>query len=180
MNASEFVTRLSGTAPSLEALYEHDYSEKQAASYIACYNCIARKEPLGIQVNGDPVLELFNFWDLSRVEIGAMVFRSQATLKKDLYEIGTLEGDRLVYRLEIGDFVLLDWQDLDNVLYRIAQDSDSFLEGLLLIAECLSKNSIEEINLDDDAEAGEHYVARCAASFGGVDSESFCRLLLGV
>lgn len=180
MNAREFVTRLSETAPTLEALLDHDYTERQAASYVACYNCITRKEPLGIQVNGDPVLELFNYWDLSRVEIGAIVFRSQSTLKEDLFEIGTFEGDRLVYRLRIGDFVLLDWQDLDNVLYRIAQNSNSLLEGLLLIAECLSKNSIEEINLDDDAEAGEHYVARCAAAFGGIDSESFCRLLLGI
>lgn len=179
MDAEDFVSKMASLAPSKNHLLDCGYDDEQADSYIACYVCAPRPKPLLPSMLGDPFFVLFNGWDLSSLEIGSLTFHAKFQLFPHHLEIGTLGGDRLVCRTECRDFALLDWQNLQHVLYRISTDSSSFLAGLLTVAECLSKHSVEEINLDDDVAIANEWTLKCAAAFGGADAEPFCRHLLG-
>jgi len=179
MKANEFVTRLKELAPAKPVLLECGYGDKEADRFIASFACRARSEPLGIEANGDPMLELMNGWDLSHVEIGPISFHSQPEQFESHLEIATVEGDRIAYRPDARDYMLLDWQDLNHVMCEIAPQGDSFLNGLIETARCLAKNAVEEIDLDDD-NIGAEFKAKCVEAFGGSRYESFCTSILGI
>jgi len=179
MKANEFVRRLRELAPAKPVLLECGYGAEEADRFIASFECRARSEPLGIETHGDSMLELMNGWDLSNVEIGPISFHSEPEQFESHLEVGTIEGDRIAYRLDARDYVLLDWQDLKHVMCEIAAQGDFFLNGLIEIARYLSRNAVEEIDLDDE-NVGAEFKAKCAEAFGGSKYESFCTSILGI
>jgi hypothetical protein len=179
MKAKEFVARLRELAPAKSVLLERGYGNEEADEYIDSFACCPRSVALGIETNNDSMLELMNEWDLSRVEIGGITFHSEPVQFDNQLEIGTLEGDRIAYRLDTRDYVLLDWQNLKHVMCEIAPHGDSFLDGLSEIAGCCAKSAIEEIDLDDENVCRE-YKAKCVQAFGGSKYETFCTSILGV
>ena len=179
MKANEFVTRLKELAPAKPVLLGCGYGDDEADQFIDSFACRSRSERLGIETNGDPMLELINGWDLSHVEIGPINFHSHPKQFESHLEIGTVEGDRIAYRLDARDYVLLDWRDLNHVMCEIAPHGESFLNGLIEIAGCLAKNAVEEIDLDDD-DVGAEFKAKCVEAFGGSKYEAFCTSILGI
>lgn len=177
MNANEFVTKLKELAPAKSTLLECGYGDDEADEFVESFVCRPRIDPLSIDTRGDSMLELISGWDISHVEIGPISFHSRPQTFEGHLEIGTVEGDRLVYRTETKDYALLDSQNLQHVMCAAASDGDTLLNGLLEVAGYYAKTATEEIDIDDEA-VGTEYKGRCVSAFGG--NEMFCSSLLGV
>lgn len=179
MNADEFVIKLRNIAPAKAALLASDYGSDEADGFIESFECRPRRDPLGIESNDDSMLDLLDKWDISHVKIGPICFHAEPVQFDGHLEIGTVEGDRLVYRPDMKDYVLLDWQDLSHVMCDVAAQGDLFLDGLFEIRRWLARNAVNEIDLDDES-IGVEAKDKCIAAFGGSKYESFCSILLGV
>ena len=120
MNANEFTIRLKEIAPSKVLLLDCDYGADEADRFIKSFECRRRSQPIGIESNGDSMLELLDKWDISHVEIGPICFHAEPEKFDGHLEIGTIEGDRLVYRPDAKDYVLLDSQNLEHVMVCVS------------------------------------------------------------
>lgn len=179
MNANEFVRQLRELAPQKPLLLKCGYGDDEADEFIESFACQSRSKALGIETNGDSVLELLNEWEVSHVEIGPISFHSRPVHLENHLEIGTVEGDRLAYRPSKRDYVLLDCQDLNHVMCEVAPNGDSLLDGLLVVAGYYAKTAAEEIDIDD-SNVGAEFRTRCAEALGGKKYDSFCASILGV
>ena len=179
MNADEFVIKLKNIAPAKSVLLGCDYSADEADGFIDSFVCRRRSEPIGIESNGDSMLELLDKWDISHVEIGPICFHAVPERLESHLEIGIVEGDRLVYRSDARDYALLDSQNLSHVMCAAASNGDSLLNGLIQVAGYFAKTGIDEIDIDDE-DAGAEIKSKCIAAFGGSKYESFCTTVLGV
>ncbi len=179
MNADEFVQRLKALAPAKSVLLGCDYSDDEALAFIESFVCKARAEPLSIESKGDSMLELLMKWDLSAVEIGPISFHSEPEAFDNHLEIGTVEGERLVFRPDTKDYVLLDSQNLQHVMCKAASNGDSLLDGFIEVANYYSKTAVEEIDIDDTS-VGAEFKNKCVQAFGGIEYEPFCTSILGV
>ena len=178
MNANEFTIRLKEIAPSKVLLLDCDYGADEADRFIKSFECRRRSQPIGIESNGDSMLELLDKWDISHVEIGPICFHAEPEKFDGHLEIGTIEGDRLVYRPDAKDYVLLDSQNLEHVMCDAAPNGDSLLDGLIQIADYFAKTAIDEIDIDDE-DTGAKTKNECITAFGGSKYESFCTTALG-
>ncbi len=142
MNADEFVIKLKEIAPAKSVLLGCEYSADEADGFIDSFVCRRRSEPLGIESNGDSMLELLDKWDLSHAEIGPICFHAEPERFEGHLEIGTVEGDRLVYRPDAKDYALLDSQNLAHVMCDAASNGDSLLNGLIQLAGYFAKTAI--------------------------------------
>jgi hypothetical protein len=179
MKADEFVLRLKALAPAKPVLLGCGYGNDEALAFIESFVCQSRAVPLSIASKGDSMLELLTKWDLSAVEIGPISFHSEPEALGNHLEIGTVEGDRLVYRLDAKDYVLLDSQNVQHVMCKAAPNGDALLNGLLEVASYYSKTAVEEIDIDDTS-VGAEFKKKCVQAFGGSEYESFCTSILGV
>lgn len=179
MKANEFVLRLRELAPAKPVLLGCDYGDDEADEFIESFACRSRSEPLALEPEGDSMLELLKEWDVSHVEIGPISFHSEPERFENHLEIGTVEGDRLVFRPDTKDYVLLDAQNLQHVMCKTASNGDSLLNGLFEVANYYSKTAIEEIDIDDEG-VGAEFKSKCVQAFGGSEYESFCTSVLGV
>lgn len=179
MNADEFTIKLKEIAPAKAVLLGRDYCADEADGFVESFECRRRSEPLGIESNGDSMLDLLDKWDISYVEIGPICFHAEPEQFDGHLEIGTVEGDRLVYRPDTKDYALLDSQNLGHVMCDAAPNGDSLLDGLIQIADYFAKTAIDEIDIDDE-EVGAEIKDKCIAAFGGSKYESFCTTVLGV
>ncbi len=179
MNADEFTIKLKEIAPAKAVLLECGYSADEADSFIESFECRRRSEPLGIESNGDSMLDLLDKWDMSHVEIGPICFHAEPEWFDGHLDIGTVDGDRIAYRFDTRDYVLLDWQDLNHVMCEVAPDGSSFLDGLFELGRWLAMNAIDAIDLDDE-DVSVEVKDKCIAAFGGSKYESFCTTVLGV
>jgi hypothetical protein len=179
MNADEFVTKLKEIAPAKAVLLGCGYGADEADSFIKSFECRRRYKPLGIESNDDSMLNLLNKWDISHVVIGPICFHIEPVQFDGYFEIGTIEGDRIVYRPDTKDYVLLDWRDLSHVMCDVASQGDLFLDGLFEIRRWLAKNAVGEIDLDNE-NIGADVRDQCIAAFGGSKYEAFCTTALGV
>lgn len=178
MKADEFVERLKALAPAKPVLLGCDYGDDEALAFIESFVCQSRAEPLSIESKGDSMLELLTKWDLSAVEIGPIGFHLEPEAFDNHMEIGTVEGDRLVFRPDTKDYFLLDSQNLQHVMCKAAPNGDSLLEGLIEVANYYSKTAVEEIDIDDIS-VGAEFKKKCVQAFGGSEYESFCTSILG-
>lgn len=179
MNADEFTIKLKEIAPTKAILLGCDFGADEADKFIKSFECRRRSDPLGIVSNGDSMLDLLDKWDLSHVEIGPICFHAEPIQFDGHLEIGTLEGDRLVYRHDAKYYALLDSQNLSHVMCDVAPNGDTLLDGLIQFANYFAKTAIDEINIDDE-DAGAEIKEKCVAAFGGRRYESFCTTVLGV
>ena len=177
MNADEFTIKLKEIAPVKMVLLGCGYRADEADDLVRSFECRRRSEPLGIATNGDSMLDLLDKWDISHVEIGPICFHSEPRQFDSRLEIGTVEGDRIVYRPDTKNYALMDFQK--NVICDIAPNGDALLDGLIQIAEYFAKTAIDEIDIDDE-EAGGKIRDKCVAALGGIKYESSCVTVLGV
>jgi hypothetical protein len=179
MNAQQFVSKLQELAPAKSVLIGCDYGDEEANDYIESFKCRPRDQLLGIETYGDSMLELVNGWDLSRVEIGPISFHTQPKQFENYLEVGRVEGDRLAFRPDTKDYVLVDSQNLNHVMCEASEDGGAMLDGLAEVAGYYAKTAIEEIDIDDE-NIGAKFKSICVTAFGGSKYEAFCTSILGL
>lgn len=179
MNADEFVTKLRDLAPTTSVLNECGYPAAEADRFLDSFVCRRRTTPLNIATHGDAMLELIDKWDLSHVEIGPICFHAQPEQFPGHLEIGTIEGDRLVYRKDTKAYALLESPNIARFMCVAALNGNLLLDGLIEVAGYYAKTATDEIDIDDE-DTGAEIKRRCMAAFGGGQCESFCTTVLGV
>lgn len=177
MNAREFVAHLRALSPEKDLLLECDYEDDEAVEFIDSFACRSRFESLVLDTHDDPMLELLRDWEMAHIEIGPIAFHEVPRKYEHYVEVGTVEGDRLVYRLETRDYGLLDFRNL-SVMCLAAKNGNALLDGMVEAAGYFAKTAVDEIDLDDEA-AGAEFKDKCAKAFGGVESETFCTSIFG-
>jgi len=178
MEAGEFVSRLAEVAPEKSKLLLSGRSEEGANAVVRRFACPLRHVPLDMETHEDQVLELIKGWDVSAVQIGMLCFLSEPVSSDEHMEIGAVEAEKLVFRFQTRDYVLLEHEVPGRVFSRVSCDGGSLLDALICIAAYYAKTGVDEIDIDDES-IGLEVKAECLRHLGSDEFGGFCTTLLG-
>jgi len=127
----------------------------------------------------DIIIELLNLYDLSKVEIGMIVFNKTITEDEDYYYIGRVEVDLLVINKHTGTVQVLEYDEPTHTLCDCARESSAFLQALLVCNkffwECYSDDDVY-----NDENKRKAVVEKCTYIAGGDSFFDFYAMLTGL
>jgi hypothetical protein len=173
----EFINKLKTTPFSFEEYSKFRVSNDFINKIFESYNPQEKKPKKDIFIN-DPLLRLVNNYDLTRTEIGMISFDSEVTETEEYFYIGKFEVDFLCVSKLTKEVLILAFDNPLNIAYRCSQNSESFLEVMLVVAKFL-----ERCGLDESLRGNEHTICNMAENVsnlvGGNTYLSFYKVLLG-
>jgi len=175
MKAKQFVERLEALAPTIESLRKIGLNEDEAIAERNTYYCSKRPNPL-LMSGSNEVVTLLTEWNIGQIEIGMIRFFDEPVQIKEGLQIALVEADPLVITNE-GEMITYE-KNSQHILWRVAQNPDSFLDALLIAANFLTKTGMEIIDFED-VDAAKQAANDCAMVSGGRHYTQFYLMLLG-
>jgi hypothetical protein len=175
MNAQQFaeqLNRIAGTA--VGELVKRGLSKRDARMIADMYKCKPREKPLLLEDEGNQILMLMKYWNVSKLEIGMVRFQEGPVESKDGLQIGEVEADPLILSLETRQTIVEELGTDGHVLWTVAHDDTGFLDALAKAAGFLR----ERTDLADTTTA-RRVATECASLAGGQDYLDFYLMLLG-
>lgn len=171
-----WIQKLANAAPDRESFSKLGLSEIEIDLYLSRYRPARQDLPLGLP-DSDPILSVFDEWDLSSVKIGQISFHQIPLVgESGEIEIGQVEADPLIV-CRRSEVIVREFAS-SNILWRVASNSTCFLNALIPAAEFLGKRGVGLVEFDDFDYANE--VAEvCATHAGGQTYRRFFQMLLG-
>lgn len=172
MNAHQFVVELKQRKPTDEQLESDGWPRTMWDELKSAYECPPRADHLGID-SIDPLLELIDKYDVSRVEISFIRFE-KSPWQIDLPGHGkviifaALDADYLGSSLETGEVFFLDGSNVQYIMDTVALDGSRFLDALIELLD-------SKFNHADPQESA----TRCAKLAGKSDASGFYELMTG-
>ncbi len=178
MNKDSFVKEIKRYTPSRDDFKGLGVSEGFIERELKKYDCFQREAPISNVFINSEVLHLVNWYDCSKLEIGVLRFSNIISETEDHYLIGEIEADVLAVNKITLEIEVLDYTDLNWVIWSCAQNGQMFLDAILLSAEYFSKMLTND-DLNQDTAFRHKYVLECAEKAGGGKYIEFYKLLLG-
>lgn len=175
MKASEFVIELNKIKPTKEQLSTQNLSEDFINEFIASYECIPKKE-FKSKFDSE-LLNLFENFDVSKIVIGMITFNSVIEVSENYFFIGKVEIDSLVLDKHDDSLKVISSEDDSSILWECAENSDRFLEALIVLAKFLTQRMFND-DLWEDLSIGEGVAANCSVLAGGDKYADFYKMLL--
>ncbi|NII26637.1 hypothetical protein HB364_16225 [Pseudoflavitalea sp. X16] len=177
MKKDEFVIELKKYNLSRGDLEKLHISEELIDKEIRNHVCVLRKQPLiNLFVNSE-VVSLLNYYDCTNVVIGVLTFSGEIDETDDYYLIGQVEADLLAINKITLEVQVLDYLDLNHVIFNCAVNGESFLDAILICAEYFS-HVLKSDDLTVDKLFTFNYVQQSAEKAGGDKYIEFYKLLL--
>ncbi|MFB6455602.1 hypothetical protein ACE38W_10060 [Chitinophaga sp. Hz27] len=177
MTASKFIEELKSQVPSDDILAEKKISE---------FTIERTVEPLknlntqfGKALTDNVIIDLLNKYDLSKVEIGMVVFSKTVTEDDSYFYIGTVEVDLLVINKKSGIIQVLEYDQPNHTLWDCANNSVAFLQALLVCNGYFWECLLDDVVYNDDLKRAAT-VERCAHIAGGDAYYDFYAMLAGL
>ncbi|HEX5444530.1 MAG TPA: hypothetical protein VFW87_11895 [Pirellulales bacterium] len=177
MTPARFVEELAALMPRFDALAAIGVTTDDAERLRAAYLCSPRQNAVE-SMGSDSSIALVNGWDASRVEIGMVQFDARTSPSPLGTRIGVVEVDPLIVMSSTGEVVAVDCEKPTFVIWRVAQNSASFLNALLLAERFFIKRLFFKIAYEDFP-AARAAATECAIAAGGEKYEDFYWMLLG-
>jgi hypothetical protein len=187
MNAEEFVNKLTSITPSIERLIACGNSVEYAKEIQSQYT-LKKKTCIKPMTYNDPVVNLIDDYDTSKLEIGTLTLGKTAFSflpPKDKIHIGAIESDILVLNPTTGCIELLDHEQLNFVMATCASSGSKFLDALFMLMAYEPPHAGFSIKLTEKQKKGNNQAAglrakECAKA-AGISSEkiNIYELLLG-
>ena len=175
MKAKQFVERLEALAPTIENLQKVGLNEDEAIAERKTYFCSKRPNPLSLSGSNE-VVALLTEWSAGQIEIGMIRLFDEPVQINEGLQIGLVEADPLVITSE-GEMIAYE-KNSQHILWRVAQNPDSFLDALVIAADFLTKTGMDIIDFED-VDAAKQAANDCAMVVGGNDYAQFYLMLLG-
>lgn len=178
MNAQEFVTALSEIPDikNIDALEDMGLSRDFISEYVESLNF---KRTFGkLDSNQDPIKELVANYNGETVNLGMITFDIASVENRKYFFFGRFETDIFAIHNETGEILLLDYEDLDHVIYYCASCSSFFLDAITLAAKFLAKLPFDD-NLNKNQTVICEIAAECSLLGGGDKYLDFFKTLLG-
>ncbi|WP_207516012.1 hypothetical protein [Longitalea luteola] len=178
MTSELFVKQLKLLTPSVESFsrlgYPPDLVEKNIKSYI----CLPADSGQNIIYANSELLKLVSFYNCSSVQVGLINFRSAVEEIENYYLIGNFDADLLAVSKITLEVVVLDYTNLDWIIWHCASNGARFLDAILAAAECISR-CVNDTSLAYDNSYTLSYVLKCSQLAGGDKYKEFYKTLLG-
>jgi hypothetical protein len=175
MNADQFATALSQTAPSDEELRVRGYSDDLIDMVRLWFQCVPRPNP-GPHLS-DPLLDLLTCYDCSKAEVGGFQFASHPSDLGDGWLVGTDDSDEVVINKSDGEIEILEL-GADHVMCRCAHSSSQFLDALVLCAKALEFLAANDPRHVDQLRR-HSFAEECTRLAGGPEFSSYDLTMLG-
>ncbi|MCY2964640.1 MAG: hypothetical protein NT069_13565, partial [Planctomycetota bacterium] len=134
MNPIQFAEKLKDAAPSELDLSRCGLSAAEAKAFVHSFICVPRGDAILRDLFSEPLLDLVQNWEASRLEIGMVCFRDQPVVLHGDYCVGSVESDPIVICRESGEVVVKSAFDPWQVLWVAAKDGSGFLDALSMAA----------------------------------------------
>jgi hypothetical protein len=135
MNADEFALRLESLMPTADDLRRSGVGSASAVAAVQeAYVCTLKKY---VTVFLDPVLDLVDRYDASKVEIGGFSFGKEVVQHDGLCFFGILEVDPVAVSVESSEILWFYHYDM-SVVSKCALNGAHFLDALLEIARVVA------------------------------------------
>lgn len=174
MKAKDFLDRLEALKPTPNELNESGIPEESHAIFIDAYE--ASMNPNIQYHNDDPVLDLIENYDASKLEIGMVTFSEPRDLHENLLQIGRFEEDALCLNSNNGEVVVVDGNEPEHLMWKCSSNTDTFLSALICAASFLSGKLRQDSQFDQIAI--NDVVRECSVIAGGDTYIDFYKVLL--
>jgi len=179
MNANQFVKKL-GDLYSQEIamkMQQDGLSEDYIKEYRNSYFFITLQNQ---RIFHDPLIDLVNNYDGSKVCIGMLNFDIKPYEDDNYYYFGNFEGDLLGIDKNLKTIQILEYGTDNHILYDCASNSENFLKAILMVAE-ISKRC----ELDSEFSNNDILICKMAEECGEIagnreDYQDFYKMMLGV
>lgn len=176
MNASDFVNELSINARSIESYVASGLSRSDAKDLRSRYICVQRSYR-STKVSSNELFELYDGWDVSKVEVGMIRFTGICFEYPLGTEVGQVEADPLIL-LPSNELVVMEYASNGHLLWEVARTPGDFLAAVAAAAKFLNERGCGLIDYNDFGLA-QVTAVRCAELAGGNKYRDFYYMLLG-
>lgn len=169
--------KLAQSAPDVSAVMAMGLTRSDAEVFVSRFRATRHERSIKLP-DVDPILTLFDEWDLSQIKIGQLAFHEIPLFHKSgEIEIGSVEADPLIVSQGGGE---LRVQELgqSHLLWKVASSSKSLLDALIPAAKFLGERSIGLIDFDN-FDAARETAETCSQLAGGKSYRDFFMMLLG-
>ncbi len=175
MNADEFVNNLLLCAPPLEKLLGLGFTALEAEEFRGSFHC-----PIKIdgESNTEPLLDLVQHYDASRVEIGILRLANKVSQTAHGWQVGAEETNPLIVSRQSGEVFVEEAGTNRHIIWACAKDGEHFLSAVI-VAACFLSQCIYDFELNDNQEAKCSLADRCATEAGGGKYLRFYQMLVG-
>ena len=174
MDAQKFVNELRQLAPPSEKLAEKGVSPEGIERALKSYLCVEKE---GLELQGDPILDLITRYDLSSVEIGMVRFADEPIQLDGSMYIGEVEVDPILMDISSREIYVVDRDAHNHIMWRCARNGDSFLDALIIAERYLSRCWYDD-TLSNDQVAACEVAGDCARAAGGTKYLGFYKMLV--
>lgn len=182
MNAESFAENLLLCAPPMGKLLETGVSTAFAEECLGSYSCIP-KSRISRQPTKHSIIDLLERFDVSKIQVTRVTFRSQVERMGDVLWFGNYQDDspagddRLVVNSLTGEIEFRDAANPEAVVFFCAKDESSFLEALVVAARYLAR-CVWDVEFYENPEMRDKALAECVEAAGGSRYEPFARTLV--
>ncbi|WPQ60129.1 hypothetical protein SIO70_17440 [Chitinophaga sancti] len=175
MTAESFVITFKMQVPDRESFngmgLPEDYIEQELSMYDI-------KQRNNLLLYSDSLLNLVNDYDLSKIQIGMITFKSELIEDDEYYYIGNIEVDLIVKSKLTGIIQVLEFDNPSHILCDCAVNGDQLLDALLICDSYITKGRFDDEFREND-EIRTAMIEECADKAGGSSYIEFYQMLLG-
>ena len=174
MNAKKFVDEIASLSPPMSALADLGLTNLEAEEFGSMY--IAQLSQNNVKYD-DPILELINNYDCSKLDIAGIQF-IQGFNNSGFLSVAELDTDIIAIQISNQSIVLLEGENQTHIMSMCAVDGAYFLDALLTVADFSSKRIFDD-KMDTNQDLILEIAKECERKSGNNSSLGFYLTLLG-
>lgn len=175
MRAEEFVKSLSNFVPDIQELMDKfGYDEESSRMIRNDYLCSPKENPKG-QAFSDPILELIRTHDISTLNISDISFNDPPEETDQYFVVGYVLDRELAISKETGEVHGVNPIDREKVVWDLAKDSESFMDGLEFMLHWGAE--VEDLPEDEIEEFTKSQLLKLGNLIGGEDYLEYYRYI---
>ena len=179
MDIKYFAEKLKLLAPPKESLKKFGVEDSFIDYFISRFYCIPKLDRNIKIYSNDTILQLLQYYDCSKIEIGAVTFLFEPIEDVSYYQIGNVDADVLILDKMSLKVKVLDYTNVSHVIWECSSSSDNFLEALLLCAEFFTLR-LQDSSLAENNKYITGVINNCTEKAGGNEYTSFYKVLLDI
>jgi hypothetical protein len=169
MNTEQYVKELRNLTPNKNIYENRGFSDAYINEVIESFDC---KKERNIQTYDNPLLELVENYEASKIQIGMIYFSDSVEVANEYYIIGKVESDPLVVEKSTGVVKVLEY-GVNHEMWECAESGSKFLDALIELGKFIV--ATEADNYNDACVAANN----CSLLAGGELYVDFYKMLLG-
>lgn len=178
MTVQDFVKNLSGipSEDSIQLLGKMELNQDFIYEYINKY-VFKLKSTIYTEYNNE-LINLVQNYDGSAVKIGMITFDIEPFEDENYYYFGLFEIDFLVINKKTGEILLVDYDDINHVIFHCAINGNNFLDAILMAAKFLERLPFDD-HLRHDQVQIYNIAETCSHLAGGNKYLDFYKTVVG-